>query len=80
MLTPLGLPILSLLFMLTGIQMRTDGQVAILDHEVTLRMEPCCGAEELYTGLGLPTSGWNTFLREIHFLFNLLLIWVSVKL
>lgn len=39
-------------------QMTADGQVAILDLEVTLRKEPYCGADRsLYIGLGLPTFG-----------------------
>lgn len=38
--------------------MMADGQVATLDHEVTLRKEPCGGADRShYTGLGLPTFG-----------------------
>lgn len=59
MLTQLDFPILSLPSSLCcqEFQMMTDGQVAILDHAVTLKMEPCYGAEELYTDLGLPTSG-----------------------
>lgn len=38
--------------------MMTEGQVAIVYHTVTLRMEPCCGTDQsLYYGLKLPNSG-----------------------
>lgn len=51
--------------------MTADGEEAILDHEVTLRKEPCCGADRShYTGLGLPTFGIlfhdrNAFLVQV---------------
>lgn len=41
-----------------GISKMVDGQLAILDHGLTFRKEPCCGVDRsLYTGLGMPTFG-----------------------
>lgn len=47
--TQLRLPILScplFFFMLLGISHTTEGQVAILHHEVALKMVPCCGTDK----------------------------------
>ena len=71
-------------------QMMADCQVAVLDHKVTLRKEPCCGADRSHHhGLGLPTFGIlfherDTFLVQVSayvsFLFKFLLMWAYVSL
>lgn len=51
--------------------MMADCQVAVLDHKVTLRKEPCCGADRSHHhGLGLSTFGIlfherDTFLVQV---------------
>lgn len=48
-LTQLRLPIVScplFFFVLLGISHTTEGQVAILHHEVALKMVPCCGTDK----------------------------------
>ena len=45
--------------------MMADGQVVILDHEMTVRKGRCCGADRShYTGLGLPTFGTRLHDRD----------------